>query len=115
MHAARKSWARASPGINLSRSAKALAHNSAVRVDAQVPWRCGVGIRRSCPVFVDGRAQQRRGAGEQVAAPQVAAPVRGHAWVAWPLRLQAGHRLPATLGELFHWASRIERYEQVPD
>ena len=102
MHAAINSWARASSGINLSRSAKALAHNSAVRVDAQVPWRCGVGIRRSCPVFVDVMAQRRRGAGEQVAAPQVAAPFRDDALVPLTSCFPYGHRLPATLGELFH-------------
>ena len=94
MHAARKSWARSSSGGNLSRSAEALAHNGAARVDAQVPPRCGVGIRRSCPDFVDGITQRRGGAGEQVAAPQVAAPLPAYALVAWPTRLQAGHRLP---------------------
>ena len=72
MHAARNSWARATSGGNLSRSAEPPAHNSAARVDAQVAPRCGVGIRRSCPGFVDGIAQRREGAGEQVAAPQVA-------------------------------------------
>jgi len=63
MHAARKSWARASSGINLSRSAKALAHNSAVRVDAQC-----LGAAAShpplLPVFVDG-GHNARGAGEK--------------------------------------------------
>jgi hypothetical protein len=105
MHSTRKIWARPTSGINLSRSAEALAQNSASRVNAQVPRRCGVGTRRSCPGFVGRRKQRRRGAGEQVAAPQVAAPVRGSAWVNWSSRLQAGPRLPATLGELYRWAA----------
>jgi hypothetical protein len=96
-------WTESASGSSLSRSKREL------RITT-----LGVLMRNSRSLREDasaalvrlrgGRTGAARSAGEQVAAPQVAAPVRNPALVPLTPCLASKHRLPATLGELFRWA-----------
>jgi len=93
-------WTKPASGVSLSRSARELritAHRALMRNSRALRPRASaanVRLRR-------GSTRAGEGAGEQVAAPQVAVPFRDHALVPLTSCFPFEHRLPATLGELF--------------
>jgi hypothetical protein len=95
-----KIWTKSASGSSLSRSVRDLRITT-----RRVLMRKSRTLREDASAAVvrlrRGRTGAARSAGEQVAAPQVAAPLRDHALVSLTCCFPSEHRLPATLGELF--------------